>query len=90
MATMTDAPPIAERLSRMIQLPTVSAELDERGSAPFEDFVALIAELYPRVHAELTLERHTDFGLLFHWAGQCTAADGPLVLLAHYYVVPVD
>ena len=52
MATMNaPAPGIAERLARMIQLPTVSAELEERGSAPFEGFVALIAELYPLVHA---------------------------------------
>lgn len=91
MATMNaPVPGIAERLSRMIQLPTVSAELDERGSAPFEDFVALIAELYPLVHAELTLERHTDFGLLFRWEGRRQAADGPLLLMAHYDVVPVD
>ena len=90
MATMNDVPPIAERLSRMIQLPTVSAELDERGSAPFEEFVALLAELYPRVHATLTRERHTEFGLLFHWKGRREAGDGPLVLMAHYDVVPVD
>ena len=84
------APGIADRLSRMIQLPTVSAELDERGSEPFDRFVALLAELYPRVHQALTLERHTDFGLLFHWRGRRVAADGPLVLMAHYDVVPVD
>nr|WP_314845074.1 M20/M25/M40 family metallo-hydrolase [uncultured Microbacterium sp.] len=81
---------IAERLSRMIQLPTVSAELDQRGSAPFEQFVALIADLYPLVHASLDLERHTDFGLLFHWRGSGAASGGPAVLMAHYDVVPVD
>ncbi len=35
----------------MIRLPTVSAELDERGAGPFEDFVALIAELYPLTYS---------------------------------------
>ncbi|MBS1897200.1 MAG: M20/M25/M40 family metallo-hydrolase [Actinobacteria bacterium] len=90
MATMNDVPPIAARLSRMIQLPTVSAELETRGSAPFEDFVALLAELYPRVHSDLVLERHTEFGLLYRWAGRREAVDGPLVLMAHYDVVPVD
>ncbi|WP_336629382.1 MULTISPECIES: M20/M25/M40 family metallo-hydrolase [unclassified Microbacterium] len=87
---MNDVPPIAARLSRMIQLPTVSAELETRGSAPFEDFVALLAELYPRVHSDLVLERHTEFGLLYRWAGRREAVDGPLVLMAHYDVVPVD
>lgn len=50
VTTSTVRPGIAERLSQMIRIPTVSAELDERGSAPFEEFVALIAELYPLTH----------------------------------------
>ncbi|MFE6995836.1 M20/M25/M40 family metallo-hydrolase [Microbacterium sp. NPDC057659] len=90
---MPEVPPrpgIAERLSRMIQLPTVSAELDRRGAEPFDAFVALLAELYPLTHEHLTLERHTEFGLLFHWKGRAEASDGPLVLMAHYDVVPVD
>lgn len=89
-ATVTPRPGIAERLSRLIQLPTVSAELEQRGRGPFEDFVALIAELYPLVHENLDLERHTEFGLLFRWKGRLTASDGPLVMMAHYDVVPVD
>ncbi|MER7446088.1 M20/M25/M40 family metallo-hydrolase [Microbacterium sp. NPDC097977] len=83
-------PGIAERLAQMIQLPTVSAELEQRGTGPFEDFVALIAELYPLVHERLAVERHTEFGLLFHWAGSGAAPGGPVVLMAHYDVVPVD
>ncbi len=81
-------PGIAERLSRMIQLPTVSAELDQRGAEPFEDFVRLLEELYPRVHERLERERITDFGLLYRWRGSGDGA--PAVLMAHYDVVPVD
>lgn len=81
-------PGIAERLSRMIQLPTVSAELDQRGMAPFDAFVALLTELYPLVHEHLTLERHTNLGLLYRWPGRTTA--DPVVLMAHFDVVPVD
>ncbi|HYI50728.1 MAG TPA: M20/M25/M40 family metallo-hydrolase [Microbacterium sp.] len=73
----------------MIQLPTVSAELDARGPRPFEDFVTLLAELYPLVHAHLERERITDFGLLFRWPGAAASAS-PVVLMAHYDVVPVD
>ncbi|MBN9613170.1 MAG: M20/M25/M40 family metallo-hydrolase [Actinobacteria bacterium] len=80
---------LAERLSRMIQLPTVSAELDARGNAPFEAFVHLLEELYPLVHAQLSRERITDFGLLYRWPGRHADA-GPAVLMAHYDVVPVD
>ncbi|MFD5224520.1 M20/M25/M40 family metallo-hydrolase [Microbacterium sp. NPDC058342] len=85
----TARPGIAERLSRMIQLPTVSAELEQRGHAPFEAFERLIAELYPLVHEHLTFEKHTELGLLFHWKGRDAASD-PVVLMAHYDVVPVD
>ena len=87
--TLTPRPGVAERLSRMIQLPTVSAELDSRGAQPFEDFVTLLAELYPVVHERLELERVTEFGLLFRWAGAAASAQ-PVVLMAHYDVVPVD
>jgi len=80
---------IAERLSQMIQLPTVSAEYAERGHEPFAAFEQLLAENYPLVHEHLTLEKHTDLGLLFHWAGADAEAD-PVVLMAHYDVVPVD
>lgn len=82
-------PGIADRLSRMIQLPTVSAELEQRGHEPFAAFEAQLAELYPLVHERLTLEKHTDYGLLFHWKGRDAASD-PVVLMAHYDVVPVD
>lgn len=90
VTSVTVRPGIDERLSRMIRLPTVSAELEERGAEPFEGFVALIAELYPLTHEHLTLERHTEFGLLFRWVGEREASDGPVVLMAHYDVVPVD
>ncbi|MGW8481982.1 M20/M25/M40 family metallo-hydrolase [Microbacterium sp. NPDC055903] len=88
MSASTARSGIAERLARMIRIPTVSAELDARGKEPFESFVDLIAELYPLTHEHLAVERHTDFGLLFHWRGE--AAADPVVLMAHYDVVPVD
>ncbi|MBO1901908.1 M20/M25/M40 family metallo-hydrolase [Leucobacter weissii] len=78
-----------ERLARMIRIPTVSAELEQRGGGPFEAFVSLLEELYPLVHRRLARERITQFGLLFHWRGRNRDAD-PAVLMAHYDVVPVD
>jgi len=73
----------------MIQLPTVSAEIESRGARPFEAFIDLLAELYPLMHSELECERITDLGLLFHWKGENASAD-PVVLMAHFDVVPVD
>lgn len=80
---------IAERLSQMIRLPTVSAELEQRGRDPFQAFERLIAEQYPLVHEHLALEHHGEFGLLFRWEGQEPESE-PVVLMAHYDVVPAD
>jgi carboxypeptidase PM20D1 len=82
-------PGVAERLSRMVQLPTVSDAHAHGGSEPFDDFAALLDELYPLVSARLSRERITDRGLLYRWPGRDGSAD-PVVLMAHYDVVPVD
>lgn len=68
----------------MIRIPTVADRADET----IEAFVALLEELYPRVHATLERERITDRGLLFRWPGR--RASDPIVLMAHYDVVPAD
>lgn len=86
---VTPRPGAAERLSRMIQLPTVSAEIDARGLEPFARFIALLEELYPLTHEKLSRERVTDLGLLFRWRGADPELD-PAVLMAHFDVVPVD
>ncbi|WP_221584305.1 M20/M25/M40 family metallo-hydrolase [Microbacterium sp. G2-8] len=83
-----DVPPIAGRLAKMVRLQTVSAEVDVRGSEPFEQFVELLAELYPLVHEHLHRERITDLGVLFRWRG--TGDGDPVVLMAHYDVVPAS
>ncbi|WP_308799134.1 M20/M25/M40 family metallo-hydrolase [Agromyces silvae] len=79
-------PGAAERLSRMVQLPTVSAELETRGLDDFERFRELIDELYPLVSAQLELERVGDLGLLYRWRG--SGPGDPVVLMAHFDVVP--
>jgi carboxypeptidase PM20D1 len=82
-------PGIAERLSRMISVPTVSAERESSGPGPFEDFVALLAELYPLVHARLEFERIGELGLAYRWAPAVVTESAPVVLMAHWDVVPV-
>jgi carboxypeptidase PM20D1 len=89
-SSVTPRPGSAERLSQMIQLATVSAELDQRGTEPFERFVELIERQYPLLHAALTRERIGSFGLLFRWQSPSADAVAPLLLMAHYDVVPVD
>ncbi|HYP73581.1 MAG TPA: M20/M25/M40 family metallo-hydrolase, partial [Microbacterium sp.] len=54
---------------------------------PFDEFVAALPRLYPRTHEVLEREIVDGHSLLYRWKG-ADAAD-PLVLMAHYDVVPV-
>ncbi|WP_353807145.1 M20/M25/M40 family metallo-hydrolase [Agromyces sp. SYSU T00194] len=85
-ASVDPRPGAAERLARMIALPTVSAELETVGREPFRAFEQLLAEEYPLVHAHLEREQPAEFGLLYRWRGR--SGERPTVLMAHYDVVP--
>ncbi|MCL2515250.1 MAG: M20/M25/M40 family metallo-hydrolase [Microbacteriaceae bacterium] len=74
-------PGIEHRLSRLIQLDTVSSTVVARGAAEFEE---LLAESWPLVHTKLRKEKLGERGILFHW-GEGTE---PLVLMAHFDTVP--
>lgn len=81
--------PAVERLRALLRVPTVSREdPDLQDSAAFERFPELLAELYPRIHTTLTLERLDGPGLLYRWAGRATG--DALILMAHWDVVPAD
>ncbi|SMH47194.1 carboxypeptidase PM20D1 [Rathayibacter oskolensis] len=84
MDLVAPRPGIAQRLSALLRVPTVSSELTDA-----DQFLAALRELYPLVHEHLSLERVTDRGLLYRWAGRDSAAP-PLVLMAHFDVVPVE
>lgn len=76
---------VAEQLSDLIQIRTVSAP-DERDEAEFERFRQRLAELYPNLHRSAERVELPGGSLLFRLPGQ--SADRPLVLMAHYDVVP--
>ena len=82
---------MAERLSALVQLPTVSAQIESIGHAPFEKLIETLRDFYPLIHQTLTCERITDLGWLFRWPGTDESlANEPVVLMAHLDVVPVD
>lgn len=82
----------ARRLSALLQCATVSyqdASLEDQ--AAFDKLEGLLPQLYPQVYAHCTLEKIGTKGLMFHLPGQDTAlAKEPLVLTAHYDVVPAE
>jgi carboxypeptidase PM20D1 len=79
----------AEKLRRLVRIPTVSRTQDSATDpAPFEEFIAALAESFPLLHERLTVHRVLEHSLLLHWPGQSSSA--PVVLMAHIDVVPVD
>ena len=84
-----DAEAAASALSALVRCKTVSHP-DEHGDdlAAFDQLTALLPVCYPRVHAACTLEKTADRGLIYRWPGKQT--ENPLVLTAHFDVVPAD
>lgn len=85
---MPDNDAAVARFRELLQLPTVShADETEIEWEPFDAFVAALPRLYPRTHERLEREIVDGHSLLYRWPG--AAASDPLVLMAHYDVVPV-
>lgn len=83
---VADAEAIADRLSRLIRLKTVSSRNEAEVEWPeFDRFLALLPELYPAAHRALSRELVAGHSLLYRWKGRGEGA--PLVLMAHYDVV---
>lgn len=79
----------APKLARLIACRTVSSRIPEEvDDGEFARFRAELAALFPVVHRRLRLEE-VGGGLLFRWQGTEDELD-PVVLMAHYDVVPVQ
>ena len=79
----------AQRLGAAVRLPTISARDDAQLSADqFQALHALLAQQFPRVHAQLQREVVGGLSLLYTWKGTDPQAK-PVALLAHQDVVPI-
>ena len=76
-------------LQQLVQCKTISYnDHTLEDDAEFEKLIALLPGLYPRVFDICSVDRLPDRGLLLRWTGKSHKA--PVVLMAHYDVVPVD
>ncbi|MDC7221111.1 MAG: M20/M25/M40 family metallo-hydrolase [Spirochaetales bacterium] len=80
----------AQKLSALIQIPTVSwTDRDKIDPALFRQFQSRLEELFPLVHGNLTRDLHGDYGIIYHWKGRDSSLK-PVLFLAHYDVVPAE
>ncbi len=88
-APAIDQDKVVNNFVDMIRCKTVSDIDDELVDLKeFEKFRNLIIERFPELHKACPRKLIGKSGILYHWKGK--AADKPVVLMAHYDVVPVD
>ena len=78
-----------QSLAQLVQCKTVSyndKQLED--DAEFKKLISLLPGLYPRVFDICSMNQLPDRALLLRWPGKSDKA--PVVLMAHYDVVPVD
>ena len=89
-AGAVNADKAAASLSEAVRFKTVSNEdYSKVDFSQFDLFKKYLAETYPRVHAELTYEAVNTYSLLYHWKSN-NSDKKPVLLMAHYDVVPVE
>ena len=81
---------VLARLTRAITFPTICTQ-DYTGTdfAPFDGFIAFLAEAYPLFHQTCSLERVNGYALVYRWKGVDPSLQ-PMMFTAHYDVVPVE
>ena len=80
--------PAVERFRELLRIPTISrSDPTQVDTGAFALFRETLQRSYPRVHAALERELVAEHAMLFRWPG--AVAEDPLVLMAHYDVVPV-
>ncbi|PWD50677.1 acetylornithine deacetylase [Serinibacter arcticus] len=98
-----EAARLAERLARLVRIPTISPDdgpLDDAATAVFDAFREALGEMFPTTFAAADVETVGRAGLLLRIAGDTTTATtsgrtspgatalGPVLLMAHQDVVP--
>jgi carboxypeptidase PM20D1 len=85
-----DARAAAERLAGAVRFPTVSHENGENvEAAAFDGLHQYLQQVFPRVHATMTLETVGGYSLLYTWKGRRPQLP-PILLMSHQDVVPVE
>lgn len=95
LTNVPSAPPISvsdsviQRFAGAIRIPTVSyTDYALTDTTQFDKFLTYIRASYPLIHQRLNPQTFNQYGLLYEWKGRNPALK-PVLLMAHYDVVPV-
>jgi Acetylornithine deacetylase/Succinyl-diaminopimelate desuccinylase and related deacylases len=77
-----------KRLAGGIRIPTVSEYVNLTANNPFDRFKSYLPEVFPGVYSKMDTITINKYGLLLRWKGRNNTRR-PILLLAHYDVVPV-
>ncbi|MGB5203267.1 MAG: M20 family peptidase [Eudoraea sp.] len=81
---------VFQNLSRAVQYRTISFSEDAiPDSTAFHGFHQFLADAFPLIHENLSLEKINEYSLLYKWEGS-DASKKPIILMSHQDVVPVD
>lgn len=84
-----DGARLTQNMSEAIKFKTISTgDSATQDYQPFLDFTAWLETTYPQVHQTLKLQKVAEHTLLFKWQGS-NGSLKPILLTAHYDVVPV-
>ncbi len=79
------------RFVRALQLKTISFQNSEdRDVEAFLEFQQLLVDSFPAVHKKLKRTKINQLSLLYHWRAKSPQNLKPILLMAHYDVVPVN
>jgi len=79
-----------QHMSSAIQIPTITPnDTVHIDSFAFKTFQHFLEVSYPMVHQHLKRVMINDFNYIFEWKGIDSTSD-PMILMAHYDVVPVE
>ena len=77
-------------LSEAVQIPTINyTDTSKIDYTKLLDFHEFLKEKYPLVHQNLSLQKISEYSLLYKWQGQDNSAK-PFMLIAHQDVVPIE
>ncbi len=79
-----------KHLSKAIQFETISyQDYDKMNFELFKDFLQFLEESYPNIHSTCKRDIVNKYSPVYHWKGKDSNLK-PLLLIAHYDVVPVE